>query len=266
MCANEPAITALALAHERRAIVLAREQGRHALPALLALCQAGDAQVREIAWQGLDEVLGPDEGQSFCAALDDTDAMVRAVALRALQRRHAGLNAGALLDERARLADPLVRHHLALLLVGLATSAQLPALQQYWQMEDDAHAREGLLVAMASLGDFDARQCLLALLDMARGRERARLLGHAQLLHASWLLPALADMLDDETPGLRIGVDGLPGPEYLRCCDLALNLIAAQLPGSLPFAGTHLNYVSGQLALARDLVRSTFSCEGSVHD
>ena len=60
----------------------------------------------------------------------------------------------------------------------------------------------------------------------------------------------LAALLDDVSKVLRIGVDGRPEfPEYLRACDIAVNLIAELAPAKFSFVVNRLtNYSSGQLA------------------
>ncbi len=249
-------ITRLALKKERVAIVRAREQGAAAVPELLLLAAHAESEVREIALYGLDEVGDSVINPVFVAALLDPETMVRGVAMRALQKRPDPVLIPALLDTYVRSREPLVRHNVALMLgrLGPSTFASA-ALTRQLQSEADPLAQEGLVVALAKLGDESVRRRFIDALQASRGRDRVRFVQHATYLGESWLLPALAPWLDDLGPVLRVGVDGLPGPEYLRACDAAVNLVVAISGHRFSFpVGDRINYRPTDLAEVRRLL------------
>ena len=251
-------ISDLALQKERMSILKARAAGPSALPELLALARNADGEVREIALYGLDEVADRRASPAFVAALLDPEPMVRGVAMRALLKRPDPAVYAELLDAYDQSPEPVVRHNVALILGRLgAPPVDLDELGKRHEAEADPFAQEGLVVALAKLGDEGARDRFVELLHASRGRDRGRFLEHGSYLAERWLLPALAPLLDDLTPLLRIGVDGLPGPEYLRACDMALNL-AARISAwgfSFPIDGA-TNYSAGALAEVRHFLEA----------
>ncbi len=246
-------ISDLALQKERMSILKARAAGPAALPELFSLARNTDGEVREIALYGLDEVADRRASPAFVEALLDPEPMVRGVAMRALHKRPDPAVHAALLDAFDQSPEPVVRHNIALILGRLgAPPVTLDELGKRFEAEADPFAEEGLIVAMAKLGHEAARDRFVELLHESRGRDRGRFLEHGDYLNDRWLLPALAPLLDDTTPLLRVGVDGLPGPEHLRACDLAVNLVARISGWGFSFTiGGRINYTPGDLAEVR---------------
>lgn len=252
-------ISRLALAKERSAILEARAQGAAALPELQVLARHDDAEVREIALYGLDEIGDRRGSPIFAEALLDPGPMVRGVAMRALLKRPDPAVYDLLLDAYDKSPEPVVRHTVALILgrIGAPTAKPADILRRF-EAESDPFAEEGCLVALAKLGDERAQERFAELLAASRGRTRGRFLEHAAYLHAPWVIRALGPVLADRTPLLRIGDDGVPGPEYLRACDLAVNLVA-EISGwhfSFPVARA-VNYSDADLAEVARFVDAT---------
>jgi HEAT repeat protein len=250
-------ITELALHKERMAILEARKQGKAALSELFTLAQHEDGEVREIALYGLDEIADRKASPTFAKALLDPEPMVRGVAMRALHKRPDPDVMAELWDAYDQSPEPVIRHNVALILGRLGSPpVDLDELGKRYESEADDLAKEGLIVALAKLGDEGARQRFVDLLHASRYRDRGRFLEHCDYLNDRWILPALEPLLDDPTPLLRVGVDGLPGPEYLRASDMALNLIA-RISGwgfSFPIGG-RINYAPHELAEARHFLQ-----------
>jgi HEAT repeats len=246
-------ITQMALEKDRRAILAVRAQGPAAIPELLRLAENPEDEVREIALYGLDEVGDRRALPVFAKALLDPDPMIRGVAVRSLHKRPDPSVYAELLDAYDKSPEPFVRHNVALMLGRIGAPTVKPAeLVKRFKAEADPFAQEGLIVALAKLGDDVAKERYVALLHASSGRERGRMLEHAGYIHDRWVLKPLLPILDDTAPVIRIGVDGIPGPEYLRACDVAVDL-AAEISGwrfSFEVApGT--NYTPGDLAEVR---------------
>lgn len=253
----------LALKKDRQAILRARELGAAAVPTLLQLARNANGEVREIALYGLDEV-GDSRGSAVYAhALLDSEPMVRGIAMRALQHRPDAAVVDLLFDAYDRSPEPVVRQNVALILGRIGPPAVNPAeLARRFKAESDPIAQEGLVVALAKLGDDSARKRFVELLDASRERDRGRFLEHVGYIHERWVLQALMPILDDTTSVLRIGVDGLPGPEYLRACDVAVNLLADLSGAALPFkVDGSTNYSAQNLAQARRVLKDMFTAQ-----
>ena len=252
-------ITRLALEKDRRAILEARAQGAAAFPELQILARNEDDEIREIALYGLDEIGDRRASPIFVEALLDRGPMVRGVAMRALLKRPDPAVYDLLLDAYDKSPEPVVRHTIALIigLIGAPTAKPADLLRRF-EAESDPFAEEGCIVALAKLGDERAQERFTELLAASRGRDRGRFLEHADYLHAPWVIHALRPVLDDLTPLLRIGIDGVPGPEYLRACDLAVNLVAAISGWHFSFpVDRNINYSAADLAEVQRFVDAT---------
>ncbi len=235
------------LAGDRRAILRAQKLGDAATPTLLALVGHADPDVREIALYSLGEVGGEGSAEALAAATLDPMPVVRGVALRGLLARPDPAALPAVLSAYDRSPEADVRFHLARV-VGLMPdgSVSLATLRARRAHELYALPREGLLVALARLGDPDAREEVLRVLAALPERPaRKRWLDHVEYVGQPWVLSGLRPFLDDETPALRIGADGIPDvPEYLRVCDLAVNLVATIGGAQLSFAVNRMTLYS----------------------
>lgn len=207
------------------ATIAAREAGTAATPALVPLTHDANAEVREIALLCLAETGGPEAVRALLDRTADDDPTVRAAALRGLHRRATAADGAALLDAATRVADPDTHQALLVLLGQVQAIAELPALRDRCAHESNAVVQDGCIVARAWLGDDAGREAFRQRLIASRGRARAQWVGWAEQIRAAWLVPALPSLLDDEEPVRWIGVDGRPGPETLRVCDVAVNLV-----------------------------------------
>ena len=234
----------MVLAKNRIAVLKARVLGPVAMPSLLLLAKHHDGEVREVALYCLSEINDPRVAQAFVDGMLDAETMTRAVAMRELYPRLKSEHYWPLLHIYDQSPEPVVRHNAALMLgrIGLPTVDSAQLLRRF-RTETDSFAAQGLTVALAKFGNPAAQQHFVELLATSMDRKRKELLDHAKDIHQPWLLPALLPLLDDEMPVLRIGVDGFPGIDYLRVCDLALNLISAISQKNFSFAGNgYQNY------------------------
>ena len=237
----------------------ARGAGAAPVAALSGLLGDPDEEVRQLAVHCLAETGDPSAAGGLAAALFDPDPQVAMAAARALHAFTDPSIAPALLQAYDRAAEPAVRREVALVLGRVAGSAELLAMRQRWETEASEEAKEGLTVTLARCGDDDAREAFERSLRASAGRDRLRWLQHAEFVAQRWLLPALGEVLDDQTPVLRVGVDARPDRiDALRACDLALNLIARITGARLSFPVTLArNYTDAELDEARRLVRAT---------
>lgn len=217
-----------------------------------------DEEVRELVLSCLDESGGQVATQLFVAALSDDSPQVRSVALNALYERPDPNAYRSLVGELDRNDDSYVRQQVALLLGRFQGTANISDLKARLEREQHEQAREGIIAALAKMGDELSIEVFREGLQHSSGRDRSRYLEYVEYINASWILPDLVFLLDDETPVMRIGVDAMPElPHYLRVCDIAINL-ASDISGqsfSFPISGS-INYTQDQRDEVTNYLRS----------
>lgn len=238
------------------AALRAKEIGQSANLELIKLTRNDDPGVRRVAIYCLDQTGGADASIAFTRLAQDSDSQVRAAALEALLHHPGDVVPQMLLQAIDQSTDPYARQQL-LLVAARVPGVSTAELQKRYEPEKNPEAREGLVVALAKRGDPAGQAEFVRNLHAAKDRDLARYLDYAGDIRQKWLLPALAPILDDKTPVVRIGVDGFPGqPEHLRACDVAVNLVA-EISGhhfSFRIAG-NVNYTDAQLEEVKAFLR-----------
>ncbi|MFO0556068.1 MAG: HEAT repeat domain-containing protein [Polyangiaceae bacterium] len=201
--------------------------------AFVELLRTPSWEVRELAVQCLLRVEHPNAAHALVLALDDPHFQVRGAALSGLERRAQPVMQAALFAAYDRAEDPWTRSGIARALGRVGAALDVRALRERCDREPDPVAREGCVVALARAGEPAAREQFARQLHAARGEDLLHLFEQCAYLHAPWLLPALAPLLEDETPVSFYGghdPEGRP-PGALRVCDLAVNL-AQEISGA----------------------------------
>jgi hypothetical protein len=246
------------LAGDSGAIALARPAGPSAAPVLRELARHADPGVRVVALLAVTELGGGEALEACRAAATDGHPQVRAASLRGLDLLLDAGRAAVLLELLASSGDPETRRQLALA-YGRREKVDPAPLRKRRESEKDPVAAEGLAVALARLGDRDAQAEFSRLFQAATEPDaRLRFLEYAAEMRAPWVLRAVGPALDDATPLVRIGTDGRGEvPEYLRACDVAVNLIAALSGKRLSFApGKAVAYPPAAVDEARRVLQS----------
>lgn len=242
-------LTQQVLDKQPAAALTARQIGPKANLELIKLTRNDDAKVRRIAVYCLAETGGADAASTFARLTLDPDSQVRAAALEGLAKHPGEAAPQSLLDAFGQSHDPYVRQQL-MLIAAQVQGVSTADIQKRYETENDPEVKEGLVVALARRGHPAGETEFIRRLQTMKNRDLARYLEYAGEIKATWLLPALLPILDDKTPLVRIGVDGLPNqPEHLRACDIAVNLTAeiSRHPFSFRVAG-NINYTDAQIA------------------
>lgn len=244
-----PDLTQQILDKQPAATLTARQIGPSANSELIKLTRNDDAKVRRIAVYCLDETGGADAAIAFARLTLDDDSQVRGAALQGLLHHTEAVFPASLLDAFDQSQNAYVRQQL-MLIAGKVPGVNTSDIQKRYEAEQDAQAKEGLVVALAERGNSAAQGEFIRGLHASQNRDRARYLDYAGQIKAPWLLPALLPILEDKTSMVWIGVDGKPElPHSLRACDIAVNLIA-EISGhrfSFKIAG-NINYTDEQIA------------------
>jgi len=224
------------------AIQLARKIGARAIPELSMLATYSstapdsDSGVRELAVQCAAAIEGAEAEAVLVQGLLDPEQSVRIAAYQVLSKKRLSQSSLSPLISAFEASKDLQVRKYTVLAIGRIKGADSAALAPLCRSERDHEVQEACVVAMAGLGDVTARaEFLMRLSRTAAGRpgqpappERKAYLEHAEYLHANWLLRGLLPLLDDHSQAVRIGVDGVSmNPEYLRVCDVAVNLAAS---------------------------------------
>ncbi len=207
---------------------LARQLGRKANPTLLELVKNPAPMVRMDTMFCLAETGGPEAVDALIAGLTDEDPQVCGAALGGAKKHSTSAQLSALFKAYDTCPHGVYRQHIALL-IGRQDKADPKELKKRKTAELNEDAREGLVVALARLGDKEEQQEYVTRLHASKGRVRGRWLDHGKYIHQPWLLKPLLPVLDDKEPVVRIGADDPEAriPEYLRACDVAVNLASS---------------------------------------
>ena len=239
------------------ATLRARELGPGAAAGVTPLLSDLDPTVRQLALLCLLEMPAPDALDIAFGAVSDDDPQVRAVALRGVGQLATRNHATRVVEALRNHPEPVARKELALIVGGMGGRESLGPLRAACDAHSDPETQRGCLVARAWLEDAEAQQEFGRQVVASRGGERIELLGYADRIRARWLLPSLGALLDDTGPARWIGADGRPGPETLRVCDVAVNLIAAISGHRFGFVvGPRVNYAPSEIAEVSRFVRS----------
>lgn len=250
--AARPAVTDLiapVTARDPMATLTAQAIGPAAAADLVPLTRDADEEVREIALLSLAETGGIRAVRAMIVRLNDPAPMVRAAALKGVDRQASGSDVPALIHALEATDDTISRRYLGLLIGRLGSAADIEPTRKVFATFTDGDTGAGFVTALAKLGDKPAQAEFNRRLGTAGDRELLRYLESAEQVAAPWLLPALVPLLANRTPLRWIGIDGLPGPENLRAADIAASLIAKITGHKFSFAiAPNVNYTDEQLA------------------
>ena len=210
-----------------------------------------DTETRSLALLCLEVSNAQGAGKILGEALSDPSSDVRLTASQALNRTALPSAWPYVVDAVRRNPDPGIRRNAALA-AGKFPNAQAAELAEASRSEKDPDVRLASIQARARLGDVSARKEFLADLRAAQGQVRIQWLDRCDYIGQSWVLPALSTWLDDKNPARRIGADNMPGPQYLRVCDIVLNLATGTAQTHWTFkTGPARNYSDAELKEAR---------------
>lgn len=238
---------------EPSAVNLAKEIGSSATPKLASLANNEDSGVRLIALDCLYYTGGDGAAEIFINALTDDSPSASASAANGLRNYLSSAIYPKLLETYDKIEDPQRRNDVALML-GKIENTQVADLKEKYDKETDALAKEGLTAAMGKSGDADSKTEFLKNLQGAKDRDLIRFLNYVEYINQPWATRGLSSVLGDKSELVRIGVDALPGfvPEYLRACDVALNLMVKLTGAKLSFkVDGKTNYSDAQLQEAK---------------
>lgn len=224
-----------------------------AAPSLAALLDHHDREVRELTVHALHQAGGGGAGQALIKALDDADDMVRGAACRFLRYHVNPDHLVHLLPHISRHEDEYVREHVALVIGGLGNVDAIKPLRERFEVEDRAHAKHAMSLALARLGDPVHRQAYVARIEQNDPKGRAEALEDLVYLDDKTLVQYVRPLLDDQRDAKNVGPSH--GPYWIRVCDVAINVIDRVLDHPFPFDISGAKQYSAQeIAQAKDSI------------
>ena len=217
------------------ALSMAASVGPEVVPLLATVLGESQVVARELAMECLSQMRIPEAKPVLLEGTRDRHVQVAMAAAGGLETLVRPVDVPEVMAALAVASHPLVRRGLALMVGRLAGPGKIDDLRQLREAETSSVAREGLVIALARLGDESAREAFVTRLEDADEHERRRWLEDCRELECgAWLLPSLGRLLDDDSPLARPS-SRAPGTSSPRVCDLALQLIARLAPRGLGF-------------------------------
>ncbi|MBL7977073.1 MAG: hypothetical protein JNN12_01945 [Bacteroidetes Order II. Incertae sedis bacterium] len=195
------------------------------IPELVELTKHVEVSVRELALVCLDELGGNENLKAQFTALYDAKEQIRNLGMGHLSKMPMPSLVPFLWKVLDTNSHEYIRQQTALLL-GRLPNTDPNELRNRSYKETLPLVKEAFVIALARMGNSEAIRWASQEMPQTRGRDRQRWLRYIPYLNAAWLIRPLAEILDDEEPMERIGVDARPDfPHYLRACDIAAGAI-----------------------------------------
>jgi len=208
-------------ARKAEAQATAAKLGPEAAPSLVRLAEDPDPEIRGMALVCLGIVGTEHASNTAMNKLTDEEDQVVAQALQVLQR-HPPL--GREQELLRILQDPAhaeIRSDLALIAGRLAPKIDPTPWKELWKKETDQEVKKNLLLALARMGDKEAREIFVTQMQtLAKGGEAVEQIDNCKYMEDTWIIPHMLPLLDRTETAIELAPD-LPKKWPLRTCDLA---------------------------------------------
>ncbi|MGH9405570.1 MAG: HEAT repeat domain-containing protein [Terriglobia bacterium] len=234
------------------AVEEAAREGKAALPILQHFARSTSYETRQIALACAASIGGEAAAEILAAGLTDPNINVRLQAAKELSSGKFPAAGPAVLEQLAHSDEFLIREPLALAAGYLPADRAVPVLRTL--SEGFGSLSVNARMALAKLGDPEARAALVRELSSSRPRTRYDALGELVYVNDVTLAPYAEKLLGDRESALRIGT--VRRPQYRRVCDQAVDTIVflLRLGPSFPVKPERI-YTEPELEEIRDLVR-----------
>jgi HEAT repeat protein len=211
---------------------LAKEIGELSTPVLLELENSPDAGVRELVLALASMVQGESLCPLFIRRLSDAEPSIREFAALQIPRCHYHSLAPDLV--RAGNEHTEFRSPIALALGQAGTVAHMPILKKWRDEGKSAQLTHNIGLALAKLGDPDARGELVKRLSLGAADDRAQALRDCVYLGDRSLIAAFGPALLDRTDVTALSIPEHRPMLFARVADIAV-LTMTQLGTQLSF-------------------------------
>jgi hypothetical protein len=232
---------------------LAAKMGPDAITLLKPLLGDPDPEVRALAMTTMGAADPAGASDRAVDMLNDPDENVVASALRVLNAHPPEGRGVDLIMAMAQMPEPIDRAEVALIAGRLAPDIE-PA---HWRLrrpdEDDPEAELALCMALARMGDEEARTDFTERLRSAHEREAYDLIQDCAYFEDPWPVPTLRELLSRTDVAIYLAPD-MKDTLPFRVCDAALEMIVQLLGADVPFdVPRPTQYTTGEIDQVRKL-------------
>lgn len=208
-------------ARKAEAQATAAKLGPEAAPSLVRLADDPDPEIRGMALVCLG-IVGTEHASNIAMKkLTDDEDQVVAQALQVLQRHPPVGREQELLRIFQDPTQAVICADLALIAGRLAPKIDPTPWKELWKKEADQQVKNNLLLALARMGDKEAREIFAAQMQTsAKGAESVEWIDNCKYMEDSWIVPHMLPLLDRTETAIELAPD-LPQKWPLRTCDLA---------------------------------------------
>jgi hypothetical protein len=233
---------------------LAQELGKEAAPVLLTLSQSDSAAVRKAVLEVAGQVRDAGSCRVIVQSLDDRDAEIQELAgflLRVCAHREL---LPELLEAIKKHATPRLRGALALQIGMVGGATEIPRLRAYKGRTTDPQLVSELNLALARLGDAEARSALIARLQSLDVMVRYHALQDCLYVQDRTLAAHFGPALNDFRDVVQLTIPEESPTVYARVCDVAV-MVLANLGFTLTYPAEDLvRHSNAELDEARRIV------------
>lgn len=226
------------------------------VPALTALCNDSDPEIRELTLYALSGIPGPEARRCILEALHDDDINVRSAATRFVVDNYSDGDVKALHTELSGNPDEMVRESVALTLGKIGDPFSKMAVEDRSAIEIDPDAAHAMHLALVRLKDDKNRKLYAQSLRDADPAIRAKAIQDFEYIQDREFVAHIAPLLHDQHPALDIGPSNKK--IFIRVCDVAVNVLDKVLNHPFGFEVDEFKtYTPEELMQAVEVVEST---------
>ena len=230
------------------AVQLSGQSGPSIVPALEPYLQNSDEVIRLLAVDCIGAAGGPQAPRLLIRALADTNEQVRNDAVNALHHNLQPGHESELLAawDANRARDTYLRQQIPMILGLMHANQRIADLKARLGADPRQDVKDGIIAALAKLGDAPSRDTFGVMLRDARGKRTADLIELVKYLDEPWVIPYLVPVLQRRD----IAIDLSTHRKQLmrRECDLAVDEVIRISKAHFSFAvDTTAQYSEAQI-------------------
>jgi len=225
------------------------------VPALMALCNDSDPEIRELTLYALSGIPGSEARSCILEALHDDDINVRSAATQFVADNYSGGDLKALHAELSGNPDEMVRESVALTLGKIGDPFSKMAVQDRAAVEVDPDAAHAMHLALVRLQDDKNRKLYAQSLRDVDPKLRAKAIQDFEYIQDREFVAHIAPLLNDQHPALNIGPSNKK--IFIRVCDVAVNVLDIVLDHPFGFEVDEFKtYTPEELMQAVEVIQS----------
>lgn len=210
----------------------ARRAGEGALPTVEKYSRDEDYKKRQIAVACAGVIEGEGAARILAAGLTDENINVRLTAAKTLKNKPNPAVTETVIERLENSQEEVLRELLALAAGRLPGEKTIEILKKIVEA-DEGQVSVNAQMALAKLGDGEAKQAILNQLDDALPRTRYNALEKLIYINDPTLARYAGKLLGDKNPAMVIG--SVRNPIYRRVCDQAVDTLIFLLKPAVSF-------------------------------